>query len=241
MKYKNTRLIILISTYFAIGLVSCTKNNSQNPPPAFGCKVASITNTGYQPTYITYRADGKIDKMTYDDELRTFSYNGNSLTVLTTKGGAFDDRKTITLNANGMPVNVRGDYNETGTEWYNDAFEYNGREVSKQVLSDSYSSNSDIITYTWANGNLVKQQSPAYGTTVYEYFLNKNYSEGDFFYIDQFLYDSYQFVFNKNILKSSKTGNYPIDLFYYTYDADGNINSFKEDNSNPTTLAYKCN
>lgn len=218
----------------------CKKDDVQNVIPGL-CRISTITAAGNTAFTITYRSDGKISSIANEEFLHSYTYTGNTVIILTTENGAFDERKTITLNSDGLPLNVRGDYNQSGTEWYNDAFQYNGKEVFKRIESDYSSSATETITYTWADGNLLKEQSGSYGTTVYTYYSDKKTRDGDHFYYEQLISDGYQYVHNKHLLKSAKTNNYNADVFYYTYDSDGKIISYKEDNRQPVSYTYKCN
>lgn len=240
MKRKNFSSVVVFAVLIALCSFKCKKDDVQSVIPGL-CRISTVTNAGYSPITITYRNDGKINSMAYEDVLHSYTYSGNTVIILTTENGAFDRRKTITLNSDGLPLNVRGDYNQLGTEWYNDAFQYNGKEVFKRIESDSYSSATETITYTWANGNLVKEQSASYGTTTYTYYTDKTIRDGDHFYYEQLISDGYQYVCNKHLLKSAKSNSSPEDIFYYTYDADGKITSYKEDNRQPASYAYKCN
>lgn len=241
MKYQTAHFInatfIVLLLIIAIG---CKKEAAQTPGPA-GCRIITATTGSSSSITISYLPDGKIAKMESEQVIQTYSYSGNTVTILTKDDGSFDGRKILTLNSDGLPVNVRGDYNEAGTEWYNDAFEYNGKEVSKKVESDYSTSATATINYTWADGNLQKEQSGSYGTTTYQYYTDKTIRDGDYFYYEQLLSDGYQFVLNKHLLKSSVSNSAPADNYTYTFDADEKIISYREDARQPVSYTYQCN
>ena len=240
MKRKNCIRLLPLFIVIILSSAICKKDDVQNIVPGT-CRIATATGIGSSPATISYQSNGKIAKIEYDDVVRTYTYGTNSIIILSKEGGSFDERKTLTLNNDGLPLNVRGDYNQAGTQWYNDAFEYIGKEVAKRIESDYTGAAPDTITYTWAGGNLIKEQSRSYGTVNYAYYTDKTILAGDHFYFEQLLTNGYQYVLNKNLLKSAQARNYPADNFYYTYDTDEKIISYKENNRATNNYTYKCN
>jgi hypothetical protein len=237
MKHTVSISLIIISS-FVVLLDSCKKDHPAPLTLTPFCQVSSVVQS--DNTYaITYNTAGKPEKIVYQDEVRTFTYSGNTVTVLHKVDGDFRDRKIITLNSDGLPTNMRGHYNESGTEWYNEAFEYNGKEVIKRTGTDSYSSSSEVATYAWQNGNLISNSRPSFFTEQYEYYTDKDFKEGDHYYFEQFIEQSYQFIFNKNLFKSVKV-NGNTTTYSYTFDADGKIASYKRDNGQPISFTYQC-
>jgi hypothetical protein len=237
MKHTVSISFIIISS-FVVLLDGCKKDDPAPLTLTPFCQVSSVVQSGN--TYaITYNTAGKPEKIVYQDEVRTFTYSGNTVTVLLKIDGVFNELKTITLNVDGLPTNVRGDFNESGTEWNNEAFEYNGKEVIKRTGTDSYGSGSEVATYTWQNGNLISNSRSGFFTEQYEYYTDKDFKEGDLYYVEQFIEQSYQYIFNKNLFKSVKV-NGNTTTYSYTFDADGKITSYKRDNGQPISFTYQC-
>ncbi len=239
MKKILTNFVLLMAVLNILPAGGCKKADAG----ATGnrCNVSSIKEPGYNPVNITYLADGKIERITHDDELRTFSYSGSTTTILITSGGVFDSRKILTINADGMVTNMLHHYNESGTEWYNDVYEYNGRQITKRTSTDSYGPGAEVNTYTWVNGNISTETVTQVGTYVFEYYTDEEYRAGDYYYIDQMLSDSYQVVFNKNLLKSLKLNSYSPENYSYSFDSDGKITAATREGRSPVTLTYQCN
>ena len=237
MKKKLTSIILLMAPLYIIHAGGCKKAEATGN----SCKVSSVTEPGYSPANISYRADGKIDKITREDELRTFTYNGNTTTILITSDGIFSSRKILTYNADGMVVNMRNHYNESGTEWYNDVYEYNGRQITRRTSTDSYGPGAEVNTYIWVNENIANETITQAGTIVYEYYTDKEYQPGDYHYVNQMLNDSYQVIFNKNLLKNYKVNNNSPVNYSYSFDNAGKIISITREGRSPVTLTHQCN
>lgn len=234
---KNFRLILSALACIAIlaGFSSCKKD--KNIALTEKCKISTIS-MGTQSVHISYNSDGRISKIDLGgDEIRSYEYSGNMLTINGTYSGAFSYKQIVTMNSDGFATNSRTENNEEGTSWYNTAYEYNGKELKKATTTSSYSSTPEVTTYTWSGGNLVSGD----GVGVAEYYLDKAYQAGDYLNILQ-IFAGETIIKNKNLIKSSIDGADTTNISY-NFDAEGKIISATETTGSTTVTdnyQYLC-
>ncbi|CAN5653395.1 hypothetical protein BH11BAC5_BH11BAC5_33710 [soil metagenome] len=226
----STTLIILS---FSAILLSCKKDNATKSM----CRITRLTGGNIAFNY-KYNPEGKLSTIIIDDDSIVFSYNGSIINENVYTSGVFSSKDVITLNANGMPSNVRSEGNATGTVWDNFAFEYNGTEVTKQTRTNSAGAAPIVTTYTWRDGNLVVIVDAA-STARFEYFNDKPATMGDYIsYLN--LQKGYQIFRTKNSPKALITSNTSATDFNYTYDSDGKITALTAINgATEATLDYQ--
>lgn len=238
MKRFPSRILTAAALLLLITFNGCKKNKDEKKKPQ--CRIITVTISPSTYIYnINYNAEGKVGTFSSNDDLTTYTYNGNTATGTTTAGGIFSVKKIITSNVNGLTTNVRNEYNAAGTSWNNTLYEYSGTELIKVTLTTN--SGSPVIgMYTWNNGNIVSFSSSGV-TSEYDYYTDKPAGDGEYLYLSHLL-NNIQIYRTKNALKSVRTGS-AVKNFNYTYDGDGKITSVTvSGGSNVTyTYQYQCN
>lgn|GEM_PF-3119131 len=241
MKRRNAILTGAVGFFFIFNAGVCNKDDVPTPPlPANNCKVIAIKDNFTDMVKVTYNSNGTIATVIVDDgsdqETRTYTYTGNTVKVVVDAAPNPQTVKTITLNADDLPVKMIEVINLGGgiTEQITTDFEYNGKQVIKKTFIDAALNNITTVTnYTWLNGNLVSESVVGGATTVYEYYTNRNYLSGDYMSVRHLIIPLgvgtgtsdvyYPFIVNKNPVKSAMQDNVQMLLIDYALDANGNI------------------
>ena len=212
---KSSR-ILFTAVFAVITIVSftgCKKNNDRKPL----CRITAFTLAG-QVYNLSYNSNGKIIVLTHDVFSQTYDYSPNTTIITTLSSGAFNSKVIATINATGLATNVRTEHNVSGTDWSNEAYEYNGEELIKQTSTRSSDTVHNITTYTWFNHNPISQTAGS-STELLQYYTDKPRQNGD--YLDFFqLIGGYEFLRTRNLLKSF--GN---STLTYDFGMDGNISA----------------
>jgi hypothetical protein len=237
-KYLKLILITSLSTGL---LCSCKKDNT---PPKPTCRIITASGTGYSgQTNFSYNSEGKLISISAGTLTISLAYSGNTVIAISkeTGGAPYYQKQIITLNSNGLALNVRIEADIAGTNWTNDVYEYSGSEVIKNTSTNSAGGTPVIETYTWSGGNLITIKSDRSGTVTLGYYTDKAAQAGDYFSLSQ-LQAGYQILRNKNAVKSILSGSDIIN-FDYTIDADGKITSLIATGSSPYSYSYQyqCN
>ncbi len=232
--------MLLIAVIINAVSISCKKDST----PAPVCRIITITTVSSGATTatnnFTYNSDGKISTSSDGTYSTTFVYSGNTEISTTTKEGVFHTKNIATINADGLTTNFRTETNASGTNWYNQAYEYSGTEVIKSTYTTSAGVTPSIITLTWNGGNLVSVNDGSSTTTV-EYYPDIQAQAGDYFDILQ-METGYRIYKTKNAVKSTSSGT-TINNFSYSFDAEGKIISMIITSTSATTYnyQYQCN
>jgi hypothetical protein len=174
---KTTQLATAAALVMIITFAGCKKDKDEAKKP--DCRIITITPTPSGSSFnISYNSDGKISTISTGSDITTFAYSGNTIIANTTNAGTFSSKKIITLNGNGMAVNVKTETNAAGTNWSNDVYEYSGTELIKATTTSSSGGTPTISTLTWNNVNLVSIASGSSVTTL-DYFTDKPAQVGD--------------------------------------------------------------
>ena len=219
---KRTRFIILyLVSGFCLLSLSCKKDHDQDSVQT-SCRI--ITGLGGPDTYhFTYNADGKISSLLVapGKQKVTYTYEGNTTTVLLEENGKFKSKNIITNNTFGFATNIRRESNQAGTVWNNQAIEYNGTQLVKMLYSSSApNGNIHAVNYTWKDGNIATMESN--GSVIsFEYYTDKLNAPGEWRRFTE-LVEGYRLYDNKNLTKLLKSGTEITD-FKYEFDATGNI------------------
>ncbi len=224
--------------------LSCKKKKHEPEPPV--CRIVKIT-TPINTHDISYYSDGRVQGIsTNANQVRNFNYSGNTIISTTMVDGRVDERSIITLDANGLIVNVRTETNSTGTEWNNNVYEYNGTQVVKRTFTTSSGTTPWVSSYSWSDGNMVSASSPD-GVTQYEFHLDRPMQVGDYFgTVGDLLQYGQTNIFrrNANLLKSTiSSGGSHIQNYDYTFDASGKITAITAVSGGAnrvTQIEYEC-
>jgi len=219
---------ILVTSIGILVIPACKKNPDKKPV----CRIVSVANEANTVQYtITYGSDGRINKIAGLGQEGIYVYAGNKIIITTMTAGVIESIKTITVNENGLASNARTE-NEDGTDWINDAYEYNGEEVQRSTRTSSAGTQPSVTIYTWFEHNLVSINA---GTTEITYYLDKLRQVGDYFFIAQTLSQGYEVFRTKNLLKSLPGLN-----IAYDFSPEGRINAMISANGTTTsTLKYQ--
>lgn len=147
----------------------------------------------------------------------------------------------MTINGTGLAANVRSEHSDDGTDWGNEAYDYDGNQASKLNYTSSDAGSAEISTFQWSGGNLVSIDDNGNVTNVV-YYTDKSTQPGDYLSLSQ-LIQGYEVFRNKNMIKSITDGTY-ITCITYTFDTDGKVTSLKEGDGTDVTaygLSYQCN
>ena len=232
---KNSKILFAVCVFIiTAGFTACKKNNDAKPV----CRINLFT-LGGQVYTISYNSNGKVISLTTNSGFsQTYAYSATTTVITSSNSGAFSSKATVTLNAAGLATNVRTELNSSGTEWMNDAYEYNGEELIKQTSTRSSDNTQNITTYTWFNHNPISQTAGS-STETLGYYADKPRQNGD--YLDFFqLIGGYEFLRTKNLLKTF--GN---STLTYDFGTDGNIAALAitSPGGAPSTInyQYECN
>ena len=231
-KIKIFATAFLLFTAIVV-LDACKKNNDKKT-----CHISEISSpTSTEKNSFSYDVSGRLSQLISGGSLTTYSYSGSTTTVTILDSGKFLSRTTIFNNDAGLAINVRIEYDETGTIWNNQFFEYSGDELSKSTNTSSDLPKPIITTYTWSNGNMVSAKTDT-TTTTYGYYTDKLRQTGDYFLLVQMI-QGYEIIRNKNLLKSVSGST-----LSYEPGPDGNISTLSVTTGGSTTsidLHYLCN
>lgn len=243
MKRNALYILTFIAT---LAFTGCSKHHD-NKPAKPKCKI--ITETGGPDNYsFTYNSDGKVQTIAWATFTTTFTYSGHTA-VATTRNisGAFQDKKTITLNGSGMTTNVRLDEDVSGKYWENFAYVYQGSQLIKTTVTFSPALGGSTITttYTWSGGNPVSEtvsQGGSVATYTNEFYTGKPSKQGGYLRFKD-LSEGIKTMLPKNLIKSS-SGNSYIENYSYHFDSDGKVTDFKRvissGNTRTYNLQYQC-
>lgn len=202
-------------------IAGCSKDRVKTPPT---CLITTIAGPQDQAETFSYDGDGRLIAVKEGSSLTKFSYTGDSIIKESVWKSVF------ALNGAGRLAFERREYSKTADHWETRTYDYEGTQL-KRVTVKSYSG-SNVRTYSWLNGNLIKEniQGAGYSQVItYEYYSDKPYQLGDIQSWD-LLENGVESIRNKNLTKkytSIYTDSYGIDkqvLYYrYSFDAQGKI------------------
>jgi hypothetical protein len=210
-----------------------------------GCRIVSVISSAMPgvDSRAWYDISGRIVYTESGPFKTTYTYNQNHATVVATSNGAFFQKVIYTLNAAGLTTNTWFTEDSTGTVWHNLAYEYNGQEITRSIVTSSSGGGPTITTYTWVNGNVSQSVDYLGLVTTYAYYPELS-RLGDY-YATIPLNAPGHIIRNKNLLKTIIPNNSsvtPINVSY-EFDADGKIISRTTINNTTSTnyFGYECN
>jgi hypothetical protein len=235
----------IVPVVFLVCFLSCSKKDSQVPaPPKSNCRISSAYYSGGQLSFtytLSYNADGKISKLTYDGPsayTKTFAYSGNSI-YINFAGVSISATDTITLNSMGRITTHKETVNDTV---YNTSFAYG---ASGQVTSSTsqFAGQAPITTnYVFTNGDLTNA-GPGNIRDTTTYLLDRPAVIGNLDDFNQLIYYGSSYYTNAHLKKSYSSWPFHYD-YTYTYDDEGKITSVVSNDgtvSESFTFTYECN
>jgi YD repeat-containing protein len=233
------KMKIIFISLLLTGFIACKKEKANDD-----CPITRLIINGGAKTYeFTYGSNRKIGTMLLlpDNELSTYQYEGNKTTITVTKNGSFRNRLIVTNNNNGLASNILLEQNESGSDWFNQAISYEGKNIVRNKVTDVGSgADSAIINYIWEAGNPTVVLSDG-DIFHYDYHKEKPWQLGDWRNIQQMIggYNIYEY---RNLLKSQEiNGNWT--YYTYMYDEAGRIVQATGMTKNVTTtynIEYAC-
>ncbi|MFT3980422.1 MAG: hypothetical protein QM687_08135 [Ferruginibacter sp.] len=234
MKAFNYLLVFIF--VFAVG--SCKKNTDSES----NCHIIVVTPSSGDPVNFYYNSDDKFETIKAGGDIASFAYNDDSVIVTQIKNNTFYQKRRYKINGNGLPLNLRTEYDITGNSWANMLYEYNGTELIKLTITTSSSGASLINRYYWNSGNL-DSITDGTNTLSYEYYTDEAYRIGDAHYlVTMNPGDGMQTIHTSNMLKSEKhispAGSYTLN-YNYVFDSEGKVTTVDE-NGTTYGLQYQC-
>ncbi|MBS0029292.1 hypothetical protein ACTJJ0_15180 [Chitinophaga sp. 22321] len=258
--------ILLLPLFITAG---CSKgHDNPAPPPDKNCRIATATSKSGAVTVIytlTYDNDGRISKISTDDLSKSrslFNYAPGILsrdTYSDNWNGQQTGQLRAEVNSMGLPTLItekQYDYTPIGqplklSVTITTTFEYNSQgelqlSTQKKVFANAPAGNSNITSsYTWANGNVVKQEDTGGQTSIFEYYTDKPTQKGDPVAFQNVMNYSVNPYKNKNLVKSLSNSTMIINV-NYEYDETGKINTTSltatsGTNSQEIRYQYSCN
>jgi hypothetical protein len=229
--------IFTISLSIVVSLTGCKKDHDEKP----FCRIITCTTDG-STYHFTYNADGTMSSVLELplNQINNYTYAGNILTIITTKSGTFVRKKIITNNSEGFAVNVHTEYNISGSNWFNESHQYNGKQLTKTVMTTSTGTGTVIGEYLWENGNMSKATING-NTNLYTYYADKINQTGDYRHLSELINGEHKFN-NRNLTRTSESGGdtFTID---YVFNEEARISSVTALSSGATQLfqyQYEC-
>jgi YD repeat-containing protein len=228
---KKLAGVILICTLFFLLNGGCKKKNDSK----LECRIVRLTKKT-QTFDFSYGSNGKVSAMLLmpDNQQTLFSYEGNKTIITVTHKGNFDYRMIVDNNASGLATNVRYEYDQAGISWYNQAFSYDERKLTTNLITD-VALDTVKVNYIWGNDNLATQISEG-DVFHFKYYTDKPYQPGDWRYNQQ-LIQGYRIYNDKNLLQSEEINGF-IVYYTYQYDTNGRITEVTRTAPN-STITYK--
>lgn len=218
MKFKHITLSLL-AAILLFSVISC-KKKKDDATPAKTCVISGYTDSFSNANMVIYTFDlsgSKIQKITSNQAIKTFSYNGNTIVVTTT------DTAHMPMQVDSVILNGKGMVDATFTRYgANPAYSqykmaYNANDQLTTVTRITGAGNpTDSTTYEWTNGDMTKQSNRVSGTISYEYDLNHAFADGDALSFAQ--YGQYGALYIKNAhVAKSRVHSYNNVTYYYYY------------------------
>jgi hypothetical protein len=244
---KKTSL--LAALLLAAGLMtatSCKKKEDDKPT----CRIIGVTenesgvNTAVAVTYDTDKRISQVQRTTGNAVNTTvFTYSGNTISA-TTKNrlNIVVNKSDITLNNEGLISTIQRLNPINNSVQSTTSFEYSNRQLTK-VTEQSGSSNADVTTTTYSNGNLATTTSTTGMTQSYEYYTDRNFLEGDFLRYSQYLESGALAIVNRNLVKAITTDGSDILNLSYNFDNDGKVTHITQTQNADVTnydFQYQC-
>jgi hypothetical protein len=216
------------------------KKDSDKEPPVPVCRVQTLTESSTVLSFL-YDSSKRVSRVASSDgTLEEYSYKGDTTRILQTQGGAFELRKIITNNAQGMATQVRIEDNPAGTTGTVLNFQYSGTELIQEIQKPIGSASTTVTIYTWSAGNLTEIRSGS-TVSVLDYYTDKPSQPGNYLELVNIM-EGYAIIKTKNLLKSVTQSGVTVTITYI-FDKDDNITQalFTGGSGNNTIgISYLC-
>lgn len=235
MKKIRYNIILLLATFALTANLACEtdevpeddpqeqEEQEQEEQEKTTCRFKTIHLATGEMVF-TYNEDGKITKFTTGGREATYQYNDNTIVIDEKTHGAFYRKRTLTLNEHGFLTELYEVYNQAGTFWHKEEFEYqNDTELVKHTKTHHNNTPSQS-TFTWEDGNIVSVIStPGDYEQTYVYDTEMLHQTGDqLSYTELTVYGGAKIYGVKNALKSIVADDVT-HTFSYQTDQDGRI------------------
>lgn len=221
---KNFGLSILVLGSLLFSIASCDKDDDKAKPV---CKMSSIVETGDNGTIsrvISYD-EGKMASVVTaggDGSSKIFSYSSGMITVISkNKSGVVTGTDEVLLNQSGKIHSIT-QKNAAGTTTGVESYTYNTAGQVVLSISSPVTGPADTTTYSYSNGNVTLSTNKG-KNTLYTYYEDKTFSDGDFVKLVQILNTGALALENKNLLKSVIAPDGAVSNLTYQYDNTGKI------------------
>jgi len=235
MKKQRLLLFSLLLIAFSTFFISCKKHSS----PSVQCRIIDIkTNDSLLPEIqLDYNSNKKLSVITYRSKSnysrRILNYNTNfiSVTLVDSSGKAYE-LDTVNLNKDGLASSIVYYVPANGLFSY-DSMTYDSKGQLIRWAETSAGS-TDIVTYTWDNGDLVTSTSRGTTTTI-QYYNDKTATDGDYLRIIYLTEWGIPLYKSKHLFKGSGGS-----VYSYTFDSGGKITSVLLNGVVVYSYTYAC-
>jgi len=229
----NHFIACLLTLLITITVGGCKKDQDQKPV----CKITNVIPLPHiSELAISYNPDGSVQKLVNGSLTIIYQYSGNTITTYLQDSSIFRNKKIITVNAAGLATNMRAETDKTGAHWFNEAYEYNGTELVRTVVTKSEGTTPVITTHNWSGQNLVSSVTGT-DTLQYAYYTDQPRKAGDYLYMIQFV-QGYETIRSKNLVRSFNN-----TIITYNFRPDGYISSlttFYDNDFSFLDYRYQC-
>jgi hypothetical protein len=241
---------------FLSALVSCvfimqgcsksggTESDDQEPEDtdlSGNCRVIKTTRANFSGSTFEYDDQKRLVKRINGSYTAEISYAGNTITVIGKSGGNLSSTRTVTVNALGYATNVKTEYPNINNS-YNEAFEYDGKQLVKITTTRVSNPLPSYTTYQWFEGNMVKETRPNGDITTWAFDTNELSQKGDYKYLVNLL-EGYVTIVNKNRVKKVVESGVTYDITHVE-DETGKIKYYRVVTSDGADyrvdLTYEC-
>lgn len=210
--------------------VSCNKKKS-----AEVCNIQKLLMEDYEYNF-SYDEHFRISKIESGDKITNYSYNRNQITILTTASGMFYRKHIITTNDAGLVMNFKTEINPSGSIWTNEAYTYNGNQISTSVSTTSAGPPGDRSLYIWsAEGNLLKIINEYSPDTEFSYNTRQAFQEGDYANVSNLIDSKYPLYRTKNLVESISS-----HFINYDFDTNNKITRISPKDAKSVQVTYIC-
>lgn len=218
----------LLFTIFILAIAGCSKdkdNNTDTPQP--DCVLTAINPSSGAAATFSYDEEGRIISITELQQKTTLVYNGKTISVSVRNNAEnLTGSRLYQLNEAGLPTSITIYKNPSGTVSENYTYQYDSTRLKKIVISNSSNNKVQNITYTWENGNAVREDYEGIITT-YSYYTDQPVNNDGYLEISNLLNGHIVHpIRNKNRVKSREFSGF-IEEYSYIINSLGKVEAIK--------------